>query len=195
VSIPSDHKGEKDVIDAEFTGADVDARFSEETPDLRLAFKQEPRRTWPMVAWFVIFWGGIGLGVYYLVMHTVPHREPEPSKPGWERLARCSFLTSFDGNKDLSLWDGGRAELFDNTNKDKDALQGEWRFDEATSLFAVIFDGISKSYAVVEPGQGPICMLLKSDLQAADLKESWFSQSSDEGPRSLRSRAIPPLGP
>jgi hypothetical protein len=129
-----------------------------------------------------MFLGGLGLGAYYLATHTTPHREPEPEppKPGWERLARCSFVTSFDGNRDLSFSDDGRAELYDNTNKDKDVVAGEWRFDEATNLFAVILDGVPKSYAVVEPGQGPICMLLKGDLQAADLKESWFSPSSDE---------------
>jgi hypothetical protein len=186
VSVPPSRKDEKDVIDAEFTDADLDPPFSEETPDLRPAlYKPEPRRkTWARVVGSVIFLGGVSLGVYYLVTHSTPHREPEPPKPGWEQLARCSFLTSLDGNKDLSLWDDGRAELFDNTSKDKDvvAVEGQWRFEQATNLFAVIFDGVSKSYAVVEPGQGPICMLLKGDLQAADLKESWFSPTSDEGP-------------
>jgi hypothetical protein len=77
----------------------------------------------------------------------------------------------------------GRAELYDNINKQQDAVEGEWRFDKGTNLFAVIFDGVPKSYAMVEPGQGPICMLLMGDLRSADLQESWFSPTPDEGDR------------
>lgn len=242
-----DHKDEKNSVDAEFTDAEVDPPFSEQTPaimdaprtradedeilkrfltddeiaglspeekaaiikehegqgtmtgaegsplgsldrhpDLRLLFKPQPReRTWAHLAGSVMFLGALGLGAYYFATHTASHRKPEPPppKPGWEQLTRCSFLTSFDGSKDLSLWDDGRAELYDNINKQQDAVEGEWRFDKGTNLFAVIFDGVPKSYAMVEPGQGPICMLLMGDLRSADLQESWFSPTPDEGDR------------
>jgi hypothetical protein len=158
-----DDKDEKDAIDAEFTDADVDPPHSDEAPDLQLAFKPEPRKaTWTRAAWSVVFWGGIGLGAYYLATHRSPPPKPEPPpQPGWDRLTRCSFLTSFDGNKNLSISEDGQAELYDNTEKDKEAVTGEWRFEQASNLFAVTFANISTSYAMVEPGQGPICMLLK----------------------------------
>jgi hypothetical protein len=181
MSEPPGHRDDKDEIDAEFTDADLDRPSWENAPDLRSALKPQ-RKTWVRAAWSMIFLGGIGLGAHYLATHR-PTREPEPSpQPGWDQLTRCSFVTSFDGNKSLSFSEDGRAEMYDNTHKDNDAIIGEWRFDEATNLFTVTFTGISNSYAMAEPGQGPICMLLKGELQAADLKGSWFSPSSDETP-------------
>ena len=158
MSEPPEDKDEKDAIDAEFTDADVDpATFGRNIRPRRSRHSKpepEPRwKTWAGAAWYVIFLGGIGFGAYYLVTHRVPHREPEPPKPGWELLARCSFLASFDGNKNLSFSEDGRAELYDNTNTEKDDLKGEWRFDEETKLLAVIFDGVSKSYAWLSQGK------------------------------------------
>jgi hypothetical protein len=182
VSDPSDDKDDKEATGADFTDADTGPPYSEEVRDLRLAFKPEPRRTtWTRAAWTVIFWGGVGLGAYYLASHTPPPREPNPPpQPGWDRLTKCSFVTSFDGNKNLSFSEDGRAELSDNTDKDKEAITGEWRFDEESNLFAVTFANISNSYAMAEPGQGPICMLLKGDVRAADLTGSWFAKTGDE---------------
>ena len=53
-------------------------------------------------------------------------------------------------------------------------------FDQATKRYSLAFDGETKIYSIINPGQGPICMLVKGDPTAADLRESWFSPVPEE---------------
>jgi len=56
-------------------------------------------------------------------------------------------------------------------------------FDETTKLYAVNLNGGVATYSIVEPeGAVGICMLVKGDLGAADLRASWFSTVGDTDP-------------
>jgi hypothetical protein len=52
------------------------------------------------------------------------------------------------------------------------AVDGTWSFDDATKLYTITLNGEIATYSIAEPSQG-LCMLVKGDLGAADLRASW----------------------
>ncbi|MGO8977479.1 MAG: hypothetical protein ACLPTZ_21235 [Beijerinckiaceae bacterium] len=128
-----------------------------------------------------IFWGCAGISIVLLTLN--PHKAVEQpvELPGWTNLLPCSYAASFDGTKELSLSEDGRAVLYDKLAKGG-SIDGNWIFDETSKLYTVTISGEIATYSVVEPGGAGFCMLVKGDPAAADLRSSWFSSPVDEGP-------------
>ena len=58
----------------------------------------------------------------------------------------------------------------------KDRLSnGEWRYDEATTQYAITINGETTSYSLFSTDDINTCMLFKGDIASADLRESWFT--------------------
>jgi hypothetical protein len=136
-----------------------------EPPPRRIGFGIGP--------WTAVFWGAVIDGIIYFGIHrrmTETH-SVQTAMAGWENLSRCSYVGSFDGTKELSLSENGNATIYDSTANNK-SIDGEWHFDKTTNLYTVTFNGESKSYSLLEPARGPICMLLKGDPKAADMPTS-----------------------
>jgi hypothetical protein len=130
---------------------------------------------------WLIFWGCAGIGIIYLTLDRHKAVEPPVELAGWTNLLPCSYAASFDGTKELSLSEDGRAVLYDKLAKGG-SIAGNWTFDETSKLYAVTINDEMATYSVVEPGGTGFCMLVRGDPSAADLRSSWFSSPVDEGP-------------
>jgi hypothetical protein len=122
-----------------------------------------------------------------------PSGKAEPPDPGWEDLGHCFFTMSFDGTKGLSLSYTRQATLYDYAKmvgRKEVTVEGTWTFDEAAKRYAVTLDGAVTTYSVVAPEQTAVCILVKGDLGAADLRASWFSpvHFDDDGDDDGRER-------
>jgi hypothetical protein len=168
---------EDDPIDAEF--ADVD----EDRP-LRPPHKVDPKSGGQ--------WGGVllliclvGAGIYWVFgRNQTDHQAKDTLAPGWYDLLDCSYTVSLDGTKELNVFENHGAVLYDKSvkmNGKYRAIDGNWTFDEVTKLYSVTLNGETETYSLLGPeGATGICMLVKGDLGAADLRGSWFS-TSDQG--------------
>jgi len=119
-------------------------------------------------------------GAIYLTLDTgeEPEQEAESSSPGWQDLLDCSRASSLDGTKELSLSENHRAVLYDKTKKENGrylTVNGSWNFNETSKLYTVTLNDEATAYSIVEPEGAAVCMLVKGDPAAADLRASWFS--------------------
>jgi hypothetical protein len=127
--------------------------------------------------------GAIGIVlVYVTIFHRSADSPSTPIIPGWTDLAPCSYTTSFDGTKDLALDEDHRASRFDNavvSDNKNNPVRGSWSFDESSKRYSVTFGNDTTVYSVLSIERAG-CILVKGDLESADLRRSWFS-SEDYG--------------
>jgi hypothetical protein len=114
-------------------------------------------------------------------------RAPIRIVPGWEDLISCSYVTSLDGTKQLSISENNRATLYesvallDKTGGDERiSIDGTWSFDETSKQYFVALNGETTTYLLVSPEKGGVCMLVAGELEAANLRRSWFSFQADD---------------
>ena len=126
-------------------------------------------------------------GTYWLLRPSPINKVELPVLPaGWMRLASCEHTMSLDGNKLLDLSDDHRAALEDHSrlNDSLDAeirfVSGQWSYDEASNRYAITIAGETTTYSLVSSDEGDVCMLIKGELSAADLRASWFSFPSKD---------------
>jgi hypothetical protein len=107
--------------------------------------------------------------------------------PGWEDLISCSYVTSLDGTKQLSISENNRATLYESValsdkkgGYERISIEGTWSFDEISKQYFVALNGETTSYLLVSPERGGVCMLIAGELEAANLRRSWFSFQADE---------------
>jgi len=171
----SDHP-EDDHIDAEFTDLDEDRPS---LPPQKLDPK--PDRQWGSVLLLICL---VGAGLYWAFRNHSGNQTKDSLPPGWYDLLDCSYTVSLDGTKELNVFENHGAVLYDKSvkvNGKYRMIDGNWTFDEASKLYAVTLNGETATYSLVEPeGPAGICILVKGDLGAADLRASWFS-TSDQG--------------
>ena len=113
----------------------------------------------------------------------------EPWPAGWADVLSCAYTVSFDGAKELELFDNQQVVMYDKSKKTERgkylAVNGTWGFDEITKLYTVTLNGESATYSIAEPNGGT-CMLVKGDFSAANLRESWiattYNGSDNEAP-------------
>jgi hypothetical protein len=109
-----------------------------------------------------------------------------PAVSGWSELGSCAYTTSLDGQRELSLSDDGSATILDDSPlKDGETIkehtiEGRWYFDDATKRYTAIFNGEATDYLVVSPERIYVCILVKGEPGAADLRASWFSSAGDD---------------
>jgi hypothetical protein len=139
-------------------------------------------------------YGWLVLGVLYLVFGrgssavTVPP-PPQPIISGWNDLAQCTFLTSLDETRELTLTEKQGAEFREGapsqgTEKAEGRfIEGVWNYDAGSKRYLITLDGETTSYALLSRGDPTTCILVKGDLGTADLRASWFSfPSKDDVP-------------
>jgi hypothetical protein len=125
---------------------------------------------------WAVFWAWIGTSAVYMMLK--PSKE-EVWPPGFYDLVDCTYMVSFDGAKELDLFANQRAVFYDKSVKENGkyrTVEGNWTFYEATKLYSVILNGEVTTYAIAKTTD--ICILVKGDLGAADLRGSWFSSVS-----------------
>jgi hypothetical protein len=101
-----------------------------------------------------------------------------PSASGWDDLGTCAAAISFDGNKKLTLSHDQQVELWDHslrnkTDPDRDVMKGNWRYDRGSKRYLITLRAQTAAYRLIRPPGS--CVLLKGELAAANLEESWFA--------------------
>jgi hypothetical protein len=128
---------------------------------------------------------GIAVGIYWMFFSgpstDLARTTTAPAVAGWDELGACSSVASLDGMKQLSFLPNGGANFSDDSpQKDGDAtkdrsINGYWRLNEGSKRYTVTLKGENESYLLVTSEHAPVCILIKGDIGAADLRESWFS--------------------
>jgi hypothetical protein len=129
---------------------------------------------------FLLAFAGITAFIW-AVAHRTAGTIPAPV-PGWDDLIPCSYVASFDGAEELMLYENHFVRLNDGTNPSDGAerdqhnyIDGKWSFDEGLKRYAITLNDVTTVYSVVQPENSHTCLLIKGDLNAANLRESWFS--------------------
>jgi hypothetical protein len=120
------------------------------------------------------------LAIYEIYLHP-DKAELRPLETGWFDLSSCAVTRSFDGTKWLLLSDDRSAELRESKKSEEGKgplSKGEWRYDEATTQYAITINGETTSYSLFSTDDINTCMLVKGDIASADLRESWFTTIS-----------------
>jgi hypothetical protein len=114
-------------------------------------------------------------------------RTPIRIVPGWQDLISCSYVTSLDGTKQLSISENNRATLYESValsdkkrGDERISVEGTWSFDEISKQYFVALNGETTAYLLVSPERGGVCMLIAGELEAANLRRSWFSFQADD---------------
>ena len=86
---------------------------------------------------------------------------------------------SFSPNQFVRFYDNGSSP--DRTKGQKDVtIDGTWSFDETSKRYAVSLKGETTVYSVIRPENSYTCLLIKGDLESANLRQSWFSFSAED---------------
>jgi hypothetical protein len=126
----------------------------------------------------------VGLGYYMFFWRPSSSPEARPSAVGWEGLALCSELSSFDGTKSMALLDDGRADLVDHASTDNvTRTEGRWRLrGGAKNVYEIDAPGATGVYTLIAPPDPKECMLAAGEPDHADLRQSWFPGDTFEEP-------------
>ena len=142
-----------------------------------------PNRTWAKVLYTfaavaLVYW------IFFYKSDEARTLENKSAIPGWDDLIPCSDMVSFDGTKTLTLYEDHRASFYDNDQlkapKEGEhgvTAEGTWSFDEISKRYSVTLNGLTTDYLMLFPEDVNTCMLIKGDLETADLRGSWFSKS------------------
>lgn len=110
----------------------------------------------------------------------------DPGIHGWKELGSCTITISLDTARGLTLDKFGVATLGDSSlpPSDKRAVKrGSWRYDDDLKRYLVTFDAVEVDYLLASAPGIETCILVKGDLSAADLTQSWFSTPEEGDPR------------
>jgi len=173
----------EDVIDPEFTEVDGhSAQFkSQQFRATRAGPTPNKSSPWRKV---LLVCGG-AVFVYAIYVHR-SHEVTPPTIPGWDELIHCSHAVSIDGSKELRLSERHIATLYDKSLAKDGKLSenrgvlGAWSFDDRSKKYLLSLAGTTNAYTLLSPEQVNTCMLIKGNLESADLRESWFSAEQDD---------------
>ncbi len=125
-----------------------------------------------------LFYGGLSVIFFFAIFRLIFEQQEETTQivAGWDGISQCSFTSSFDGKKHLSLSENHFARI---EGPDQASVDGSWSFDESSSKYTITVRNDPSTYSVVTPGDGANCMLIKGDPGTADLPQSWFYSRAD----------------
>jgi hypothetical protein len=118
----------------------------------------------------------VGAIVFWITFKRTEKPPNEAPILGWSELASCSDLMSLDGTKQLTLFENHSVKFHDEGSS-KVSKIGLWSYDEPSKRYSVTLPDQTSTYFIVAPRGTDTCMLIKGDLEAADLRGSWFSSS------------------
>jgi hypothetical protein len=138
---------------------------------------------------FILF--GLAAAVIYIAV-TRNHSENSegklkhpPSPPGWEELVGCSPLQSFDDTKELDVFEDHTVTMEVKEAKTGKVLSprkkaGTWAFDELAKRYFITLGEQQKSYALIQPENSEVCMLIFGEQEAANINETWFGRTLED---------------
>jgi hypothetical protein len=134
---------------------------------------------------FLLFAGIVGVAyVVFIGDHSETKKgtRKQPPVAGWEQLDACSPMQTLDDTRELTFIEDHTIKLEEREAKTGRALgpstlAGTWAFEESTHRYFVTLADQQKSYALVQPENSEVCILMNGDLGAANLAESWFGRT------------------
>jgi hypothetical protein len=121
----------------------------------------------------------IGATVFWITFKRTDKPLNEAPTLGWSELASCSDLMSLDGTQQMTLSENHVVRFRDERGS-KFGRTGLWSYDEPSKRYSVTLPDQTSTYFIVAPRGTDTCMLIKGDLEAADLGGSWFSSSAGD---------------
>jgi hypothetical protein len=106
-------------------------------------------------------------------------QKPSPWPAGYAELfmSDCLTLVSFDGTKTLTLADDQTASLEMRSRKaTAETVEGRWTYDANSTRYQVHLSDGAETYSLASIEHTGHCMLIKGDLNSANLNASWFSR-------------------
>lgn len=126
----------------------------------------------------------ITLGVYYILSTENARRLSRPEIPGWDDIEECGSLTSFDGTKTIDFEEDLKIVVTekspDGDEKSERKLAGTWSFDAERERYTVSYEDVSLDYKLVKPEDSSVCIFTRGDVEAVNLRESWFGRIEEE---------------
>jgi hypothetical protein len=153
---------------------------------------QRVRVHWPgfqRAALLFVLIAAVMLGVYYILSTENARRLSRPEIAGFDDIEECGSLTSFDGTKTLEFERDNTATLTEKSSDEDDKngddkperkSSGTWAFDEEKEHYTVSFEGTSVDYRLVKPEDSSVCIFAPGDVEAVNLRESWFGKIDEE---------------
>jgi hypothetical protein len=109
---------------------------------------------------------------------TENHTRATVPIPGWDDLLYCADVASLDGTKRVTFSENHSLYFHDDNSAD-DRRNDTWSFDEKLKRYTVTLKGQDTIYSLISPKDANTCMLIKGDIEAADLRGSWFASFPD----------------
>jgi hypothetical protein len=123
--------------------------------------------------------GGCGMAALLSWILFIKEKTPATLYPaGWDDLIACSELVSIDGSKRLSLSENHVLKVYDKAGTKK-AESGTWSYREQSKQYSIVLADQSWNYVLVSPNGSDTCILASGNVEAADLRASWFSITAE----------------
>jgi len=138
---------------------------------------------WPATPIACVLVVGISIVFVRSEFNETANQPASPLIAGWDDLISCSYTVSFDGTKQLELFEDRRVTLSAVGDDKIDKIaEGQWSFDENAKRYTIAVGGSTNSYSIVSLPLPPVvsCVLITGTINAADLRASWFSIPIDD---------------
>ena len=121
----------------------------------------------------------VGAIVFWITFKRTDKPQHEALTLGWSELVSCSDLMSLDGTQQLTLSEN-HSVRFHYEGSSEVSKTGLWSYDEPSNRYSVTLSDQTSTYFIVAPKGTNTCMLIKGNVEAADLRGSWFSSSAED---------------
>jgi hypothetical protein len=108
-------------------------------------------------------------------------RPAKPIPAGWDDLAFCLDLVSFDGARALSLSNDGTATIEDKSRSPSAKEIGMWELS-GPDRYTIKIGEEETSYERIASREADICILAAGNADVASLRRSWFAIRPNDPP-------------
>jgi hypothetical protein len=122
--------------------------------------------------------GGCGMAALLWILFIKEKTPAMLSPAGWDHLIPCSELISMDGAKRLSLSENHVLKVYDKTGTTRTET-GTWSYREESKQYSIVLSDQNWIYVLVSPNGSDTCMLASGNVEAANLRASWFSITTE----------------
>jgi hypothetical protein len=136
-----------------------------------------------MSDWLKIIGGLIVVALIWFVapkFTATPQKKAVAAAQGWDDLAACSELASFDGKRTLSLWSDGTATIEEKTGAERSKIKAKWRPGNRPGMYSLELEDKQLHYERVAPESWDSCILAAGTSLVANLQASWFAFQLDD---------------
>jgi hypothetical protein len=113
----------------------------------------------------------------WLVILQTGKQTIPPVIPGWDDLLYCADVASLDGTRRVTFAENHSVYFHDENVEGR--TNDTWSFDQELKRYTITLKGQATTYSLISPKGANTCMLIKGNVEAADLRGSWFASFPD----------------